>query len=201
MTIAFGPENMITRLVYETANFATGGGTTTLGWYVTSVDPSAGENVAETVRDAWNARLKAATDSDITLVEVQWENADYSGSVAAGIAGTGSVTGPVPSACTLVSYHSIGKGPRNRGRSYLPGLVGEGSVDERGTLTGGIVASIQTNVNNFFADVIASPEVVAQAITQSSSPGQVTTPILPWPQVNTRVVQPIMATQRRRMRR
>lgn len=201
MPISFGPENVLTRLVYETANFASGGGTTTLGWQVGEISLEQYVTLAEGVVTAWNDNMKAGVDGDITLASVQWESADLSGEVPAGLAGTASVTGPPPNAALLCTYSAIGKGPRNRGRSYWPGMVAENAVDERGVITPVNVTNLQTRIDDFFTDVLAVDGVLYQSIAQSITPQSETPPILPWPQVFSRVVQPVMATQRRRMRR
>lgn len=201
MPISFGPENVLTRLIYETANFASGGGTTTLGWQVGEISLEQYVTLAEGVVASWNDNMKAGVDSDITLASVQWESADLSGEVPAGLAGTGSITSPPPNAAVLCTYSGIGKGPRNRGRSYWPGMVQENAVDERGIITPVNVTGLQTRIDDFFTDVLAVDGVLYQSIAQSITEDSETPPILPWPQVFSRVVQPVMATQRRRLRR
>ena len=201
MPIVFGDDSLLTRFVWESANFASGGGTTNLGWEISATTEVAVLDAVEAIIQAWNVEMRPGTDSDITLVSVAWETATISGDVAANLPGTSNLVCPPPNAATLVTYNALGKGPRNRGRNYWPGLVSETSVDERGVITPGVVTALQTRIDAFFAAALAPIEVTAQAIAQSVTDSTVTAPIVPWPQVRGRTVQPIMATQRRRLRR
>lgn len=202
MALTFGSNNMITRFVYETANFASGGGTTTLGWQASGTAFVDFQSAASTISLAFGLEILPLLDSDITVSEIQWESEDYSGVLAVGTPGGASVTSPPPNAAVLFTHRGNGKGPRYRGRSFMPGLISETSVDERGVIGTPQVSTLQTAWEDFIDAATVQPgPVVAQCIPQSTTSGEVTPAVVPWPQVINSVCQPVMATQRRRLRR
>lgn len=201
MTIVYDSDSLLTRLVWETANFASGGGTTNLAWSLPDTSLPTVEDVLALIVTAWTTNLRTVTDSDLTLAFIAWETETQSGLWGVGLAGTGNITSPPPNSAILCSYAGSGKGPRNRGRNYWPGLISENNVDERGVINPSSGVQIQGDIDDFFDQVLASVDVTAQCIAQSTTPGEQSSPILPWPQVKSRVVQPVMATQRRRLRR
>lgn len=201
MPVVFDSQSMLVQMVWESANFASGAGTSTFGLYTDANGATALNAIATGISQAWQASLRALTDSDITLDFIRWETDNFSGEVSVALAGSAAVNSPPPNAATLITYKAAEKGPRNRGRNFWPGLVSEGDVDERGIINNTRVAAILTEVNDFFEAVEAIPDVLGQYIVQSSTPGQATPPNLPWPQVIERGVSPLMATQRRRLRR
>lgn len=201
MTIEFGSNSLLTRFVWESANLASGGGTTNFAWNVSSTTYTDVGGIVSTIGNAWIARLKPITDADVTLAEIQWETATQSGSAAVNSPGSVTAAQPPPNAAVLASYHALGKGPRYRGRSFWYGWVNESNVDERGVIGVTQVGQLQSALENFLLDVFDNPLVLSQAIAQSTTEGQKTPPVIPWPTVATRVVQPVMATQRRRLRR
>lgn len=201
MPIAYGPSSLLTQLIWESANFASGGGTTSLAWNVQNLTAAEGERVAGLISQAWTDRLRALTDSDLTLVSVRWETQNFSGEVAKNQAGGLNLTGTPPNTAILASYASVRKGSRGRGRNYWPGILPEAAVDERGVITPTNVTAFGVALTAFFDQVEADPAGINHAIAQTDTPGQATPPLLPWPAVVSRVVQPIAATQRRRMRR
>lgn len=201
MPIVYDAQAMLVQFIWESANFASGGGTTTLGFYTDANGAGEADSIVNDFGDAWTTRLRATTDTDVTLATIRWETETLSGDVFKGQAGTAGHTSPSPNTSVLVSYAAAEKGPRNRGRSYWPGLIGEGNIDERGVIAPTIALAIQTAVTLFFADCLAVPDVLSQNIPQTQYPGQATPPNIPWPQVLTQSVQPLVATQRRRLRR
>lgn len=201
MPIEFGSNSLLTRFVWESANLASGGGTTNLAWNVASTGITEVEETLVDIGNAWIARLRPITDADVTLVEIQWETATQSGAAPVNSAGTVTAAQPPPNAATLASYHALGKGARYRGRSFWYGWVNESNVDERGIIGVTQVGQLQTALDNFFLDVFDNPNVLGQGIAQSTTEGQKTSPVIPWPTVGSRVIQPVMATQRRRLRR
>jgi len=201
MTISYGQFDMLTRFVWESANFASGGGTTNLAWRTEAEDQVDAQAAAEGVRQAWQTHLRGVMDTDITLVEVQWETESFSGSAPSNLPGLSNLVCPPPNSALLATYQAAGKGRRNRGRNFWPGCVSETSVDERGVVTPAVVNAFTVALDAFFVAALALPYILGQSIAQSTTPGQATPPINPWPVVTTRVVQPVMATQRRRLRR
>lgn len=201
MPIVYDAQSVLLQLVWESANFASGGGTTSLGIYANSNGAQDLQTIVEGVRDAWLDNIRAITDTDVTLDEVRWESQNFSGVVPVATAGSASLSGPPMNTSVLISYKAAEKGPRNRGRSYWPGLLPEGSVDERGVVTPATQATILSAMNAFWADVNAIPEVLSHNIPQTDNPGQSSPPNLPWPQVISLTVGTLAATQRRRLRR
>lgn len=200
MPVAYGPQSLLVQLVWESANFASGGGTTTFGFNMTALDePDLGALGTE-ISDAWQARFRALTDSDWTLERIRLEDATRSVEVPVVLAGTLSATAPPPNTSVLFSYKAIGKGPRNRGRNYWPGVLAEGDIDERGVVNPARVPALTTAMNGFFTDIEAVTGIESQAIVQSTYPDQATPPQDPWPNVVTRTIGALVATQRRRLR-
>lgn len=200
MPVAFGPQSVLCQLIWESANFASGGGTTTLGFNCADASTFDLGAFATDVSDAWQTAFRAVTDSDVTLDRIRIETNDRSIEAPVALAGTLNLTGPAPNTSVLFSYKGFGKGPRNRGRSYWPGLIAEGAVDERGVVNPSTVVGLFGNLTTFIEACEASPEIVGQAIVQSTYPGQKTPPQNPWPSVVSRTVGALVATQRRRLR-
>ncbi len=113
-----------------------------------------------------------------------------------GIQGTGSAN-PLPQNCAVLFHkRSATTGRRNRGRLFLPGMS-EGAVDPAGRINGGEVAAFTALAANFLIAVKASVSVAEMVILHSEG---VTT--APAPTVVTSMnCDPVIATQRRRLRR
>lgn len=112
-----------------------------------------------------------------------------------------AITG-LPSNCAvLVHKRSSRGGRRGRGRFFIPWTVGEGNVDEAGTITPATVTQLQGEMTDLLADHVASsiPMVI---LHEPSEPGTAhpTAPGTP-DVVNTLVVDPLISTQRRRLGR
>ena len=112
--------------------------------------------------------------------------------------GTAGETPPVNTALLVRKVTPFG-GRRNRGRFYWPGLVQDASVDELGVVTPARVTSLQSDFNTFrnnletglSATEVPTPMVILHDVTEGA--------VLPT-DVTGLIVQPVMATQRRRMR-
>lgn len=179
---------------------ATGGGTTTFGWGNDLVISNL-TDLAIAVAESWNANLKDVTSTNVTLASVRAVTETAFGEVSAGYVGSvGDDTNP-PNVALLVSHQSNRRGPRGRGRSYLPGLVFDSSTNDDGSLPAGQRNALQEAVDDFFADITTGdnlPPDTEQYILHNdegeSDPGA---PNL----VVSRVVSGIVASQRRRLRR
>jgi hypothetical protein len=200
MPIVYGPNNVLISMIWESANFASGNGATVIGLELGLASPENARLAAEQVVEAFDTVMQPAFDVDYTLATVHYETDTLSGDVSAGLAGGGSITGPSSNCTLLTSYYSQFKGRRNRGRNYWPGLLTEGAIDERGVVLTGTLATLTTMFDNFWDVVVDGTLVTNQCIAQSVVPGSVTPPIVPWPRVANRVIQPIIGTQRRRVR-
>lgn len=201
MPIVYDAQAMYVQLVWESANFASGAGTSSFGLYTDANGATALNAVATGISQAWQTTMRAVTDTDCTLDFIRWETQTFSGEVSVGLAGSLSVTGTPPNTSVLFTFKAAEKGPRNRGRIYWPQVLPEASVDERGIITPALVTTLNTTMGNFFNAVTDLPNVLGHYIPQSEYPGQQSPPNLPWPQVITRGTSAIAATQRRRLRR
>lgn len=113
-----------------------------------------------------------------------------------GAIGTGEATGDfLPQNCSfLMQKRSDLGGRRNRGRMYWP-IISEGNVNEVGEISSGFLSTLNTFADNFLAEAQnAANNLSAMVILHSSGD--------PTPAVVTSVsVTPLIATQRRRLRR
>lgn len=200
MPIDYDSQAMTVQMIWESANFATGGGTTSLAF---NTDLNGGAQIdafMQEIQDQWSAELRPLVDNDYTLAMLRWETETLSGEHQVNLAGGASTTGLPSNSAAICSYKAAEKGPRNRGRNFWPGMLSEAAVDERGVIGTGTVSALQIALDDFFTAVLAFPDVLSQSIAQTTTPGQQSPPNHPWPQVITRTIQPIIGTQRRRVR-
>lgn len=201
MPIVYDENAALFTLIWTGSMFAKGGAATTLG-FRKSGDwiPADGEGAAIKLQSEVSSKIMPQMDNGITLAEIRWETEQYSGSTPSTTVGGRSVEGPPSNTALLVSYYASGKGRRYRGRNYWPGLVGEAEVDERGAIVTARRTALATAFGNLFVGLAEQESLATQAIPQSTTPEQKSEPVLPWPAVTTRVVQPVIGTQRRRVR-
>ena len=121
------------------------------------------------------------------------------------VAGTGSA-GTMPQNCAVLVRKNTNLGGREgRGRMYVPGLR-ETDVSPAGAITGAVVTAWQTKFNNFFNNLVNPPPGTGVTSDPSCPPVILhTVPQLgltppPTPIVGF-TVDPVIATQRRRLRR
>ncbi len=108
--------------------------------------------------------------------------------------GTGS---PLPqNSAVLFHKRSASAGRRNRGRFYLPGMS-EGAVDATGRLAAADVTAFNNIAANFLAGVRASGSVAEMVILHSLG----ISPTGPPAVVTSLLTDPVIATQRRRLRK
>lgn len=200
MPIAYDAQAMSVNLIWESANFATGGGSTSLAFNTDLNGAGEINDFMLAIQEAWEDELRPLTDSDYTLANIAWETETLSGEWPVNLAGGQSQTGVASNTALIMSYKAAEKGPRNRGRNFWPGLLPEAQVDERGVINNTLLATVGIAMNDFFILCLAHPDVLSQSITQTTTPGQASPPNSPWPQVVGRVAQPIIGTQRRRVR-
>jgi hypothetical protein len=107
-----------------------------------------------------------------------------------GIAGFDTALAPPPQVSLLVQKISGLAGRKNRGRMYFP-APNEAVIDAGGNWIGGSLATWQADMNQFYADLVASsiPMVILH-----DDPADTPTP------VSSLNVSPLVATQRRRLR-
>lgn len=177
--------------------FASGRGATVLGFGAPGGISVDADVFAGQVRDAWEDHLQSQTLNNITLETVYWATTTQSGFVPVNAQGTITGAGAPPNTSVLMSYSTGFKGPRARGRSYFPGVLTAGNVNELGFIENSRFIQLDTAFTAFFNQLLAT---TPQVILQRDEPGQASPPISPPPQVISRVLREKAATQRRRLR-
>jgi hypothetical protein len=116
------------------------------------------------------------------------------------IAGTSTAFGqlPVNSAHLITKKTGIG-GRRNQGRFYFP-AVQELGVSDLGILDNGQLSAINTAFGNFLAVLDSSTTFAGMYLLHSFPPGS-SGPFLAPTRVTSLICQPVIATQRRRLRK
>lgn len=138
----------------------------------------------------WGAISSFAAITEASIIPLDGSSATQDFPWAANAKWTGGMaTESVIAPAVLIKHQTGLRGKRNRGRSYL-GLVGEGS-QATGTITAGIVSSMQTAWDLFLATMITANYTPVVA----SYTGGVATTITKFS------VESALATQRRRQNR
>lgn len=177
--------------------FASGHGATVLG-FGGEGDPIAdADDFAGTIALAWGVNMAPETSTALTLDSIYWATATQSGVVPVNQSGTEAFDDVPPNCAVLTTYTTGFKGPRARGRSYWPGLASDTTTDDSGVIASGRIVQLEGAFAGFWNTTTASTN---QVILQRDEPGQQSPPLDPPPQVNARVIQPLLATQRRRLR-
>ena len=131
--------------------------------------------------------------SAYTLSTISIKTNDFEDLVVTNIVG-GDTTAPASPATALLVRKSTGVPGRNqRGRSYWPGLLFDTQVDAGGGISGGTISLWQPIMQDLF-DVFQTVFTTGgMALLASDGSASET--------VTTYTVQPVVATQRRRLRR
>lgn len=141
--------------------------------------------------DEWDSQLMPAISDQVTHVNTVWRSAE--GTVlevgADTVGGNGGAAAP-PNVAYLVKKVTTLPGRRGRGRMYIPGVI-EGNVNAVGVLSDPGLASIQGAIN----DLIEAEDV--HGFTPFLLHNGATAPT----EITTMVVQQLVATQRRRLRK
>lgn len=185
---------------YTSPTFASGGAANTFGWGAPGAPVMTSLSFADEVAEAVETHLRALIDSSITLASVYVQSATDSAEVGIGLNGTRSGEGPPPNVAVLQTLRTATKGRRGRGRLYWPGLLNGNEIQENGN----ILAAAHTRVQNglvAFWGALQGLDVGTQVILQRDEPDQKSPPLNPPPEVNGRITQTRVATQRRRLRR
>jgi hypothetical protein len=155
--------------------------------------------------------LKPRLDSDWTFVEMKMQQGPAGpntppagvGPIFNGplnIVGTGALTGTLPvNSAHLISKRTGQGGRRNQGRFYFPG-VAEGGVNDLGILDGAQVSALNTVFASFLNVLDGHATFEGMWILHNFAPGA-GGPLLPPTRVTALITQPLIATQRRRLRR
>lgn len=137
--------------------------------------------------------LPASIVLDSVLVKYGPNDLGPSAEQSSGAAGTGG--GVQTSIAVAVLVHKVTAlgGRPGRGRMFIPG-VQESEVDPAGNLTGAFVSGLQTELNSFYSDMVASG-IPPYLLHSETSPVATPTAITAFTAAG------IVATQRRRQRR
>lgn len=104
-----------------------------------------------------------------------------------------------PNCAVLVEKRTAVRGRRAIGRSFWPGLLQLTDVNEDGSIDGALLTDLQDAMSLFATEL--GNQTMAMAITQHETAKQKSEPLDPWPVVTGYVVDPVISTQRRRLRR
>jgi hypothetical protein len=176
----------------------------TYGIKVNEANPPSSSDLLETLGSLFNTHIMPLVAQQYVHVNthIEWQvlappSAPIVGDRPSAQTG-GFLTGAIipQNSAHLIRKNTALGGRRNRGRMYLPG-VGESDVSNVGVLTTTRINNLNTAYANWLAAVKASIPVEEMVILHSL-PAGTTTP-LPTT-VTSLVCQPVIATQRRRLR-
>lgn len=165
-------------------------GICTLGAATTDLD------ALSDIADGWGTTLLDEVNNSWTYV--QFKASIQEGEIFSkdeGVAGAGGGSGLVPNTAYLFRKQTAFAGRGQRGRLYLPGCD-ETSVDADGRVTEGKQGGLQTAMNAFLA-IMGGLDVEPTLLHTQPEEGS---PLDPTP-INAITVQPLVATQRRRLRK
>lgn len=174
------------------AAFQSGNGATVFGIGCPGNDIVAATNL---VAASWEQYVLPGMDSSIFLQSVRGITSLLSHEEIVALPGGRSGTTPPPNVATLVRKATVGRGRRNQGRMYLPGMVQQGEVAEDGTIQTTRLTALQTLVTQFLGQMNTqgTPMYVLHNEDGISTPPPPTG-------VNGLVVEQRVASQRRRLR-
>jgi hypothetical protein len=157
--------------------------------------------------DAWKDQL----DTSAAIVRTTSLKGDGTStfttgeSTAAPTAGTNSMSSLPPNCAALLRKLTGTGGRRNRGRLYLPFMLNEGEVDEVGNISAGVQGDIQSDANDWKAALETgdSQMVIANRTYDAAwdvHPRHLVHTAI-GPAVTALLVEPMIATQRKRLGR
>lgn len=138
------------------------------------------------------ARYSTRYQSVGVEVTVMTGTGPVTGESVAFVTGTGTGTPLTTNTAVLLKKITARGGRKGRGRMFIPGIgVSEIDVDEVGIIASGDVSALQGVWGGFFDDLSASPTLPVLLHSDGGPPDSITSV----------QIQPIVATQRRRLRR
>lgn len=201
MPIVYAPDSVLLQYVWTTANFASGGASTTLGFNGLNVTGTDLDDILSLAVASWSSALRPNQDNSITLDRVRVETETFSRETSVGVSGNANRSAPPPNASIVWAKSAQIKGPRGAGRNFWPGFLTEGDIDERGAIASGPLAVTNTALDEW-VELMETPQPgYTLLLSLPQSDGGATGPILPWPQVTSYGVRTLCGTQRRRLRR
>lgn len=139
----------------------------------------------------WTGHLGPDTNDNVTLLRVYAVNAASSGEVPVFDGGGRSGATSPPNVSSLIQKRTNLRGRENHGRFYWPGLLLDSEVADNGTVEGTRFTNLTASFDEIFNELVAAD--VQPFILHNSATAP--TPITSF------VYQPVIATQRRRLRR
>lgn len=153
-------------------------------------------DIANQVWSAWDAQLLGLMDDQVTWgpvhVQLAVDGGILSGDGTLSDTGGASIASPPPNVAVLVAKNTGAPGRQGRGRFFIPWACGEDSISEAGIISPGVVNDLQENCDDLLVAlngfdlpmvVLHNEEGVVPSLVTSLS------------------VSPLVATQRRRLRR
>ena len=201
MTVVFGPNDLLVTFIWQSPFFASGGAATRQALGLNAPpDDTTGALVVEVI-EAWDSTLQPTMDNECVLAGARWESQTLSGFIPANVAGGFNVASPAPNTSILTTFRATGKSRRTKGRQYWPMMIGEGDIDQRGAISQVYYDGLAALYDDYVAALLTIPGVDHLAIAQTETDEQQSPPFVPWPEVSTWGLSPLVATQRRRLRR
>lgn len=153
--------------------------------------------VAQVVRDIWvTSNIMNLLVNKVTLSSILVKNGPNDLGPAAELAtampGAGISEGTTPNVAILIRKNTVVGGHTGSGRMFLPGW-GEGNIDSAGLVEAGTRASLQTSLNTLHGQLTSQQHPMMLLHTKEDHP---LGPLV----VTSLLVQPTVATQRRRLR-
>lgn len=173
----------------------------TMGWDDADFPSTTASEEAEALYNAYVGSGKPITAGNMCIpwsflgvrVTKQLESGPISGEYFLTVAGTGSGAPLAPNVSTLWQKRTALGGRRNRGRAYIPPVLpSEGQVDALGVIASATITTLQTAYNAFLTAAAVSglePVLFHQSAPYTPTP------------ITSFQLQPLVATQRRRLRR
>lgn len=161
--------------------------------------------IPEDIHDAFVAAFGARLDASYTFISTEVKGRYGAGSEdfllgthAGGESGTRAAFDGLPQNCALLVHKRTNfAGRTGRGRNYFPGLA-DTEVNEIGQITAGVVTAWQTAMTAWLAGVNAVVDV-GSFVLLHNTPGAGAA--LAPREVTALTVDPLIATQRRRLRK
>jgi len=175
---------------FDGALLPDGGGASVFGYKLAIGETL--EDAAQVAADAWTDEIKPSTSSAVTLTSVTAVTDTEIAELAVGQAGANSLDVLPPNVSVLFHKITTRRGRRGRGRWFPPGLLYEFAVDTGGMIEAASVTALQGVADDFLAAF--GSMVILQGDEGASAP------IVPPPGVTALVLDPMVSTQRKRLR-
>jgi hypothetical protein len=172
-------------------------------------DASVAQDAVDDFRENFLTYWAPFIDDEVTIQEAQIRLGDGSttpfeavSTVTSNAGGVSQVSLP-PNVALLVKKTTGVGGRKNRGRTYIPFLLPESVVSENGTIAGATVTALNVQAAAFLSQLSAdgNPMCISHKVFNVPLAPHFVTAIHTGPLVTTYKVEPMIATQRRRLGR